>query len=217
VEQGLYYFASFDKRYQPLLEANDPGEEPKKGGLLVAGYGQGTYVYTGLSFFRQIPAGVTGAIRLFANLLALPAARLHERAEVLKRVALFAPLSDDELHEVAKLMSEHWVEDGAYLCRVGDPADKMYTVVKGEVEILRDVGGTEELFYTEGEGDTVGEMSFFAETPCEVSIRAKGELQLLVIEAEHFKSLLQQKPMLVGQIIKVLANELRKITGWEKR
>ena len=217
VEQGLYYFASFDKRYQPLLEANDPGEEPKKGGLLVAGYGQGTYVYTGLSFFRQIPAGVTGAIRLFANLLALPAARLHERAEVLKRVALFAPLSDDDLHEVAKLMSEHWVEDGAYLCRVGDPADKMYTVVKGEVEILRDVGGKEELFYTEGEGDTVGEMSFFAETPCEVSIRAKGELQLLVIEAEQFKSLLQQKPMLVGQIIKVLANELRKITGWEKR
>ena len=214
VEQGLYYFSNFDKRYQPIIEANDPGEEPKKGGLLVAGYGQGTYVYTGLSFFRQIPAGVMGAIRLFANLVSLPAARLHERAEFLKRVALFATLSDEDLHEVAKLMAEQWVEDGAYLCRVGDPADKMYTVVKGEVEILRDVGGKEELFYKEGEGDTVGEMSFFADTPCEVSIRAKGDVQLLVIEAEQFKMLLQQKPMLVGQIIKVLANELRKITEW---
>jgi LmbE family N-acetylglucosaminyl deacetylase len=217
VEQGLYYFSSFDKRYKPVIEANDPGEAPKKGGLVVAGYGQGTYVYTGLSFFRQIPAGVTGAIRLFANLVSLPAARLHERAEFLKRVALFAPLSDEDLHEVAKLMSEHWVEDGAYICRVGDPADKMYTVLRGEVEILREVAGKEELFYQEGEGDTVGEMSFFAETPCELSIRAKGEVQLLVIEAKQFKVLLQQKPMLVGQIIKVLANELRKITGWEKR
>ncbi|MBN1454636.1 MAG: cyclic nucleotide-binding domain-containing protein, partial [Methanomicrobia archaeon] len=217
VEQGRYYFSSFDKRYQPIIEANDPGEAPKKGGLLVAGYGQGTYVYTGLSFFRQIPAGVTGAIRLFANLVSLPAARLHERTEFLKRVALFAPLSDEDLHEVAKLMSEQWVENGAYICRVGDPADKMYTVLRGEVEILREMAGKEELFYQEGEGDTVGAISFFAETPCEVSMRAKGEVQLLVIEVEQFKVLLQQKPMLVGQIIKVLANELRKITGWEKR
>ncbi|MGC9443315.1 MAG: cyclic nucleotide-binding domain-containing protein [Candidatus Methanospirareceae archaeon] len=217
VEQGLYYFSSFDKRYLPIIEANDPGEAPKKGGLLVAGYGQGTYVYTGLSFFRQIPAGVTGAIRLFANLVSLPAARIHERAEFLKRVTLFGPLSDEELHEVANLMSEHWVEDGAYICRVGDPADKLYTVLRGDVEILREVAGKEELFYQEGEGDTVGEMSFFAETPHEVSIRAKGPVQLLVIEAEQLKMLLQQKPMLVGQIIKVLANELRKITGWEKR
>ncbi|HDS45516.1 MAG TPA: cyclic nucleotide-binding domain-containing protein [Methanomicrobia archaeon] len=217
VEQGLYYFSSFDKRYLPIIEANDPGEAPKKGGLLVAGYGQGAYVYTGLSFFRQIPAGVTGAIRLFANLVSLPAARIHERATFLKRVALFAPLADEDLHEVANLMSEHWMEDGAYICRIGDPADKMYTVVKGDVEILRKVAGKEELYYQEGEGDTLGEMSFFAETPHEVAIRAKGPVQLLVIEAEQLRVLLQQKPMLVGQIIKVLANELRKITGWEKR
>jgi LmbE family N-acetylglucosaminyl deacetylase len=70
-ERGLYFARSWDRRYQTILETHDPGEGPLKGGLLIAPVGRGTYVYTGLSFFRQLPAGVPGAFRLFANLLAL--------------------------------------------------------------------------------------------------------------------------------------------------
>jgi LmbE family N-acetylglucosaminyl deacetylase len=70
-ERGLYFARSWDRRYQPVLETHDPGEAALEGGLLVARVGKGTYVYTGLSFFRQLPAGVPGAFRLFANLLAL--------------------------------------------------------------------------------------------------------------------------------------------------
>lgn len=76
-ERGLYFARSWDPAYRPVLETSDPGEAPLAGGLLVASVGQGTYVYTGLSFFRQLPAGVPGAFRLFANLLTLgaPASR----------------------------------------------------------------------------------------------------------------------------------------------
>jgi len=70
-ERGLYYAHTWDDAYRPLLEAHDPGEGEQKGGLLVARLGRGSYVYTGLAFFRQLPAGVPGAYRLFANLLAL--------------------------------------------------------------------------------------------------------------------------------------------------
>ena len=70
-ERGLYFARTWDQRYRPLLETHDPGEAPLLGGLLVASVGKGTYVYTGLSFFRQLPAAVPGAFRLFANLLAL--------------------------------------------------------------------------------------------------------------------------------------------------
>ncbi len=70
-ERGLYFAHDWDAVYTPLLETHDPGEPPLQGGLLVARLGKGTYVYTGLSFFRQLPAGVPGAYRLFANLLAL--------------------------------------------------------------------------------------------------------------------------------------------------
>ena len=70
-ERGLYFAHDWDTTYTPLLAMHDPGEAPLQGGLLVAPLGTGTYVYTGLSFFRQLPAGVPGAYRLFANLLAL--------------------------------------------------------------------------------------------------------------------------------------------------
>jgi hypothetical protein len=70
-ERGLYFAHEWDPAYTPLLEMHDPGEAPLRGGLLVAQVGKGTYVYTALAFFRELPAGVTGAYRLFANLLAL--------------------------------------------------------------------------------------------------------------------------------------------------
>jgi hypothetical protein len=68
-ERGLYFMSEWDQQFHPLLSTHDPGEEPLKGGLLVAQYGKGTYIYTGYAFFRQLPAGVPGAIRLFVNLL----------------------------------------------------------------------------------------------------------------------------------------------------
>ena len=74
-ERGLYFAHDWDSTYVPLLETHDPGEAPLKGGLLVAPLGKGVYVYTGLSFFRQLPAGVPGAYRLFANLLGLGSRR----------------------------------------------------------------------------------------------------------------------------------------------
>jgi len=70
-ERGLYFAHQWDSTYTPVLEMHDPGDPPLDGGLLVATVGKGTYVYTGLSFFRQLPAGVPGAYRLFANLLAV--------------------------------------------------------------------------------------------------------------------------------------------------
>ncbi len=70
-ERGLYFAHDWDSAYTPLLETHDAGGPPLGGGLLVAPLGKGTYVYTGLAFFRELPAGVPGAYRLFANLLAL--------------------------------------------------------------------------------------------------------------------------------------------------
>ncbi len=70
-ERHLYAFTTFDERYTPLLEANDPGEPPNSGGELYARIGKGRYVYTSYAWFRQLPAGVPGAYRMFANLLSL--------------------------------------------------------------------------------------------------------------------------------------------------
>lgn len=70
-EQGLYYPNQWGKEFTPIIASSDEGEDQKQGGLLIAKYGKGNYVYTGLSFFRELPEGVSGAYRLMANLIAL--------------------------------------------------------------------------------------------------------------------------------------------------
>ncbi|MEO9482078.1 MAG: PIG-L family deacetylase [Ekhidna sp.] len=70
-ERGLYFPNEWSKDFTPILKSNDPGESPKSGGLLVAKYGEGYYVYSGYSWFRELPAGVPGAYRIFVNLISL--------------------------------------------------------------------------------------------------------------------------------------------------
>ncbi|MBI4622951.1 MAG: PIG-L family deacetylase [Verrucomicrobia bacterium] len=71
-ERGAYFPSSWDEaHFKPLLAMSDPGEPPLKGSVLIARHGKGHYVYTGVAFFRQLPAGVPGAYRLFANLVSL--------------------------------------------------------------------------------------------------------------------------------------------------
>jgi hypothetical protein len=71
-ERGAYFPSQWDEsHFTPVLAMNDPGEAPLRGSLLIARHGRGYFVYTGLSFFRQLPAGNPGAYRLFANLLSL--------------------------------------------------------------------------------------------------------------------------------------------------
>ncbi|QNM86009.1 PIG-L family deacetylase [Polaribacter pectinis] len=70
-ERGLYFPSSWDANYTSILSMNDKGETPKNGSLLIAKYGKGNYIYTGLSFFRELPAGVSGAYKLFANMLSV--------------------------------------------------------------------------------------------------------------------------------------------------
>ncbi|MDA1315606.1 MAG: PIG-L family deacetylase [Acidobacteria bacterium] len=68
-ERGLYFMTEWDERYDALLESSDSGEPPRRGGLLYARHGKGIYIFTGYSWFRQLPAGVPGAYRIFANLV----------------------------------------------------------------------------------------------------------------------------------------------------
>jgi LmbE family N-acetylglucosaminyl deacetylase len=68
-ERGLYFASEWDPRYQTVLESHDPGEKPLAGGMLYARYGKGVYIFSGYAWFRELPAGVPGAYRLFANML----------------------------------------------------------------------------------------------------------------------------------------------------
>jgi hypothetical protein len=71
-ERGIYFATELDGHYETVLSMNDAGEKASEGSLIIGKHGKGNFVYTGLAFFRQLPAGVPGAYRLFVNLLSLP-------------------------------------------------------------------------------------------------------------------------------------------------
>ncbi|MCX2719785.1 PIG-L family deacetylase [Lentiprolixibacter aurantiacus] len=81
-ERGLYFPNEWDERFTPVLSMNDEGESPKSGSLLVAPYGKGHYIYTGLSFFRELPAGVPGAFKLFTNILSIGKQDLKKKPNI---------------------------------------------------------------------------------------------------------------------------------------
>jgi hypothetical protein len=70
-ERGIYFADRLDPKYETIFSMQDPGESPMDGSLIIADYGKGKFVYTGLVFFRELPAGVPGAYRLLANIIAL--------------------------------------------------------------------------------------------------------------------------------------------------
>ncbi len=208
-ERGLYFFGQFDDRYQPLLVCSDPGEDPLAGGLVECQLGRGTFVYTGYSFFRQLPAGVPGAFRMFANLLALPEARILERIAFLRNIDLFSALNETQLDAVARIMTERWVDSGIYICRQGDLGYDLYVVYRGKVEVIREIPGQEDqVVFVARVGDSLGEMAVLGNIPRTASLRAKGKVQLLVIEGSHFLSLLRQNPDMSIQLLQLLVKRL---------
>jgi len=207
-DRGLYFFHEWDKRYEPLLECHDSGEGLQKGGLLVGGYGRGTYVYTGYSLFRQLSEGVSGAFRLYANILGLPEARILERIAFLKKISLFSSISQEHLDAVARIMFEQWVENGEYICRQGEEGNELYIIKQGEIEVMQDVNGQENVIFTAVEGACLGELAILGNIPRTASLRARGDVQLLVINGDHFLPLLKQHPDLSVRMLKLMVTRV---------
>jgi len=203
-ERGRYFFGTWDKRYIPLLASHDRNETYKEGGLVECQYGRGTYLYIGYSFFRQLPNGVQGAFRLFANILAIPAARRLERAKFLRNNILFASLDEERLRALADVMFERWYEDGQTICEAGAKEDVLYVVYRGQVEIFDQTT----VQAVAAEGDCIGEFAVLGDIPRSASMRARGNTQLLAINGDEFREVLKKNPELSIDLIRALVRKM---------
>lgn len=207
-DRGLYFFGDWDRRYTPVLACHDAGEPPRQGGLLTAAYGRGTYVYVGYSLFRQIPAGVAGAIRLFANVLGLAEARVRERMERLRGLELFGYMDEHELYEAARIVSERWIDAGASLAREGAPGRELFLLLDGEVEVVKHLPGGDRVLHVARPGESLGELSLLAGIPRSASLRAVTDVAVLVLRAEAFDAWLQSHPDLGRRLLRLLARKV---------
>jgi hypothetical protein len=203
-DRGLYFWGEWDQQYQPLLACADPGESPKEGGLVVGQYGAGTYVYCAYSFFRQLPAAVPGAFRLFANLLSLPATRIQEQVEFLHSTALFAPLNEIQLQRLAEIMTERRVEEGTVLAQQGEIGHDLFIVYQGEIEVLEERDGIEQVRQVINKGAWIGELDVLADIARPATLRARGRTHLLIITDTGFQTLLRQQPEVAIPVIKLI-------------
>jgi LmbE family N-acetylglucosaminyl deacetylase len=203
-DRGLYFFGEWSDDYDALLACADPGEEEKAGGLLIAGYGRGTYVYCGYSLFRQLAAGVPGAFRLFANLLALPEARIQSRMEHLRSVAVFSPLDDAQLHRVASIACERRLADGEYLAHEGEEGAELYLIEVGALDVLQ---GKRHI-RTCVRGEPIGELAALTGHVRTASLRASGETRLLAIRSVDFLELLRSDADIAAEVVQLLARRL---------
>jgi CRP/FNR family transcriptional regulator len=156
---------------------------------------------------------VPGAIRLFANLLAAPAARILERAAFLKNVPLFAFMDEEQLQAVGRIVSERWEPDGAYLCRQGDEGDEMYLLVSGEVAIVKAADGRDQVIYKARPGEAIGEMQVLSRSPRAAGMQARGDIHLLVIQGSHFRALMHEYPDMSDRVIHLLVQKLAAARG----
>jgi len=207
-DRGMYFFGEWSKQYKSLLACHDPEEDSKEGGLLVCQYGRGNYIYSGYSFYRQLPAGVPGGFRLFGNLLALPAARIHERKNFLKSVDLFIELNDEQLESVARIMEQRWVNDGTMICEEDEIGNELYFIHTGEVNVSKKEDGKNRIIAVVGEGSCVGEMSILGNIPRVASLRAKGDAELLVIKGDDFKNIINETPRIAIKLLGLLVKRL---------
>lgn len=207
-DRGLYFLGEWDRRYSPVLACHDTGEPPRQGGLLTAAHGRGTYVYVGYSLFRQIPAGVPGAIRLFANLLGLADARVRERMERLRSLELFGFMDERELYEAARIVSERWLDAGTWLARQGAAGRDVFMLLDGDVEVIKHLRDGDHLLHVARPGESLGELSLLAGIPRSASMRAVTDVAVLVLRAEAFEAWLQSHPELGRRLLRLLARKL---------
>jgi len=164
-----------------------------------------------------LPAGVPGAFRLFANILALPESRILERIEFLKNIPLFSHLTKEHLDSVARIMFEQWVKNSEYICRQGEEGKELYIIKNGEVDVIQESNGKGHVIFTAKEGACLGELAILGNITRTASLRAQKDVQLLVIKGEHFLALLKKYPDISIQMLELMVERVLNVERRAKK
>ncbi|MFN2194497.1 MAG: HEAT repeat domain-containing protein [Anaerolineales bacterium] len=140
---------------------------------------------------------------------------LLERLLLLREVPLFADLPPGDLEQVAEVAQEQLYAAGAEICKEGDPGQAMYVIVSGEVEVLTAQGAGEKRLALRGPGEFVGEMAIIEATPRSATLRAAGEVRVLIIEGQAVEAILRERPAVSIAMLRGLSRRLREISAVE--
>ena len=136
-----------------------------------------------------------------------------ERILLLREVPIFADLLPEDLEQIAEIAREQWFPGDSFLCRAGDEGDAMYIIVSGEVQVRKQDGNEEKILAVRGSGDFVGEMAIIESAPRAATLKAQGDVRVLVINGEAFTSILRDRPDVSISVLRMLSRRLREMTA----
>ena len=149
-----------------------------------------------------------GAIRLFANVLALAEARIRERMDRLREIELFGYMDDDELYAAARIMTERWLDAGTVLANEGEPGHELFVLVDGSIEVVKRLSGGDRVLHVAHPGESIGELALLAGHERSATLRAATDAIVLVLREDAFDAWLQANPSLGRRLLRLLARRV---------
>ena len=155
---------------------------------------------------RQIPAGVEGALRLFANIMATPKHRIIKRMKFLRNVPIFSMLDESILEKIAKTLFERFFEYDSYICHEGDHGDELYIIIEGKVDIIKEHKDSSRIIATKSAGDFIGEFAILSNIPRTATLKTNGKTRLFILKASFFREILAQNPEMQSKLLDILVH-----------
>ena len=136
-----------------------------------------------------------------------------ERILLLREIPIFADLSPEDLKLIAEIAREEWYPRNTVIFREGEDGNMMFIIVEGQLQVLRDVNGTEQVLAQRGPGDFVGEMAIIESAPRSATLAAQTDVRGLAIDGETFKGILRERPDVSFAVLRSVSRRLREMRG----
>ncbi|HLO29956.1 MAG TPA: Npt1/Npt2 family nucleotide transporter [Anaerolineales bacterium] len=134
-----------------------------------------------------------------------------ERILLLREVPMFSRLSPEDLEQIAEIAEEQLYPDQAVICQEGEPGNTLFIIVSGSVEVIKKVDQQENILAMRGAGEFVGEMAILESAPRSATLRASGDVRVLVIEGEEFTAILFDRPEVAVSVLRHVSNRVRQL------
>jgi len=143
------------------------------------------------------------------NMRTLKTLSTLDRVLLLREVPMFAGLSPDDLEKIAEIANEQLFLDQALLCKEGDPGHTLFIIASGIVEVLKNVGKTDQVLASRSTGEFVGEMAILESAPRSATLKARGGVRTLVIDGDAFNVILQDRPQVAVAVLRHMSARVR--------
>jgi len=130
---------------------------------------------------------------------------------LLREIPIFSRLSPEDLEQIAEIAQERLYPTLAVICREGDPGNTLFIIVSGKVEVIKGMGKDETILAVREDGEFVGEMAIFESAPRFATLRAQGDVRVLVIEGEAFNTILTDRPEVAVSVLRHMSTRVRQL------